>query len=49
MYSNCLQDARTMRQNFIIYMLTWDLNSFKKLLPADVKYYLSRIVERDIK
>jgi len=46
---NCLQDVRTMRQNFTIDLLTLDLNSYKKLLPADVKYCLSRIVERDIK
>ena len=49
MYSNFLQDARTMRQNFIINTLTPDLKSYKKLLPTNVKYYLSRIVGRDIK
>jgi len=37
-----------MRQN-IMDLLTLDLNSYKKLLPADIKYYLSRIVGRTIK
>jgi len=49
MYWNWLQDARTMRQNFIIDLLTSDLNSYKSLLPTDVKNYLSRIVGRNIK
>jgi len=37
------------RANFIIDLLTSDLNSYKSLLPTDVKNYLSRIVGRDIK
>ena len=49
MYSNCLQDARFMRQKFIIDMLTSKLNAYKTLLGADVKNYLYRIVGRDIK
>ena len=49
MYWNWLQDARTMRQNFIIDLLTSDLNSYKSILPTDVKNYLSRIVGRHIK
>jgi len=48
MYSNCSQDAHTMRQNFIDVLVS-DLNAYRKLFPADIKCYLSRIVGRDIK
>ena len=38
-----------MRENFIIDMLASDLNAYRKLLPANVKDYLSRITDKNIK
>jgi len=43
------KDARTMRKNFIIDVLASDLNDYQKLLPANVKDYLSRITNKNIK
>ena len=38
-----------MRENFIIDMLASDLNDYRELLPANVKDYLSRITDKNIK
>ena len=38
-----------MRENFIIDVLASDLNAYWKLLPANVKDYLSRITDKNIK
>jgi len=34
-------------ENFIIDLLASDVNCYKKLFPANVKDYLSRIIGRD--
>jgi hypothetical protein len=41
-------DDRTMCQNFIIEVLSLDAKCYRKLLPANVKDYLSRNIGRDI-
>jgi len=38
-----------MRENFIIDVLASDLNAYWKPLPANVKDYLSRITDKNIK
>ncbi|PUZ49715.1 hypothetical protein GQ55_6G001000 [Panicum hallii var. hallii] len=46
MCPNCSQDGRTMQQNVVID--SSDANCYRKLLPADIKDYLSRIIGRHI-
>ena len=46
---NCSQDRVTMRQNFIIDVFSSEVNAYWKLLPAEVKKFLSRINGWDIK
>ncbi|PUZ66538.1 hypothetical protein GQ55_3G321100 [Panicum hallii var. hallii] len=42
-------DARTMHQNFFVDILEHEANAYRKLLPKNVKDYLSRITGKDIK
>jgi len=43
------KDHVKMRQNFIIDLLSSDLNAYRKLLSAEVKNFLSNINGWDIK
>ena len=44
----CIQDSMEMRRNLFVDLLAQERNKYRKFLPADIKYYLSRITERSI-
>ena len=43
-----VQDGMEMRRNLFVDLLAHERNEYRRFLPADIKYYLSRITERSI-
>ena len=45
----CVQDYMEMQRNLFMDLLAHERNGYRRFLPANIKYYLSRITEMSIK